>query len=310
MSHSSSRIPDDMAAEVLAEAARLFTEANTGYSLADLEQAGLEAQIPAHIIRQAIKNVEEKRSRRLILQRQHQEYITQQVRKGVSFGIALLIPAIAVSGIFIFRSQLKPVISGVISSFNNLRQKKAIPFQTLTVKQGKLEYLTDPKGLSISVSDVSSSSVGGTIGTDDYKNLDIFTESDCNIRAIQSESDEKEICQIGKLGKSYDYQGIYNYRIKIVEVTYDSATFQIEQLGQQPQSAVKRLEENAVRPLTEKVKQFRQEREKLTSQLEELQKERNSLKHLLQSQNNEVKRLEKENREYRVKCIKANCPEQ
>lgn len=89
---SADRIPDDMAAEVLAEAARLYAEANKGYSLTDLEQACLEVQIPPDIMRQAIRNVEEKRLRDRSQRRQQQEDIKQQVKRGISLGIALLIP--------------------------------------------------------------------------------------------------------------------------------------------------------------------------------------------------------------------------
>ncbi len=223
MSNPDYRIPDHMAAEVLAEAARLYAQASKGYSLADLQQACSEAHIPPHIISQAISNVEEKRSREQTKRRQLQEYIKQQAKKGISSGIALLIPAIAVSSLFIFRSQFEPAVFELLSRFN-LQQQSNAPFQTLRVKRGKLEYLADPKGLSIAISSTANykSSVNGTIGTDGYESL-----------AIRE----------GTVGDFYEYKGIYNYRIKIIEVWYGGAKFQIEQQGQQPQSAVKRLKE-------------------------------------------------------------------
>ena len=261
MSNSDYRIPDEMAAEVLAEAARLYAQTNKGYSFEDLQQACSEAQIPSHIIRQALKNVEEKRSRDRTKRLQEQEYIKQQVKRGLSIGIILLIPAIAVSSIFIFRSVLKPVVSELVSR----------SFKTLTVKIGKLEYLTDSKGLSIAIHSTSrySSSVEGTIGTDGYKNF-----------AIQS----------GKVGDFYEYKGIYNYLIKIIEVGDDSVTFQIDQQGQQPQSSVKRFEEE--------VKQLQQQHEELQSQSQrqiyKLQNKQDDIKQELQQRDETIKQLERE----------------
>jgi hypothetical protein len=107
MSDSDSRIPDDMVAEVLAEAARLHAETNKGYSLADLQQICLEAQIPPHLVKKAVRNIEEKRIYKQTKRRHLQQQIEQQVKKGISVGIALLIPAIAVSSIFIFYWQFK-----------------------------------------------------------------------------------------------------------------------------------------------------------------------------------------------------------
>jgi hypothetical protein len=50
MSNLNYRIPDDMAAEVLAEATRLHAEANWGYSFDDLQQACAESEIPSDIV--------------------------------------------------------------------------------------------------------------------------------------------------------------------------------------------------------------------------------------------------------------------
>jgi hypothetical protein len=73
-----------MVAKVLAEAARLHAEANKGYSLADLERACMEAQIPSQIVWEAIRNIEQKRSGS-----------RKQIKRGTFIGIILLIPAIA-----------------------------------------------------------------------------------------------------------------------------------------------------------------------------------------------------------------------
>ncbi|WP_373530178.1 hypothetical protein [Nostoc sp.] len=268
MSNPDYRIPDDMAVEVLAEAARLYAEASKGFSFADLQQACSEAQIPPHTIRQAIKNVEDKRLREQTKRQQFQEYIKQQVKKGMTTGIAFLIPALAISSIFIFQSQLKPVLSKLLSSFKPDQQQSNASLKTLTIERGKLKYFTDPKGLSIAISDVSLyEPVNGTIGTDGYESLNI-TNTECKAPPLDRsslESYEYERCQNsgGKVGQFYNYKGIYNYRIKIIEINRDSATFQIDQQGQESQSAVKRLEE--------KIEQLQKQGKELKGKINELQ---------------------------------------
>ena len=291
MSNSDYRIPDDMAVEVLAEAARLYAETSKGYSFTDLQQACSEAQIPPDIINQAIRNVEEKRLREQTKRQQSQEYIKQQVKKGMATGIAFLIPALAISSIFIFQSQLKPVVSKLLSSFKPDQEQSNASFKTLTIKQGKLEYLTNPKGLSIAISKASSydPSVIGTIGTDGYKSLDI-TNTECEAVALAEglESYQYKICKDsgGQVGQFYNYKGIYNYRIKIIEINQDSVTFQIEQQGQESQSAVKRLEEE--------VKKLQIQGKKLQGKIKELQTENADNKQELQLRNKEIERLEQE----------------
>ena len=249
------RIPDDMAAEVLAESARLYAEANKGYSFADLQQACADIQIPPHIVKQAISNVEEKRSVEQLKRQQLSDYLKTQINKGISTGFALLVPAIAVSGIFIFRHQLQPAIDGMLSHLNP-------SLKTLTVEKGKLKYLTDPKGLSISVSEVTSyqNSIKATIGTDGYSDLEICPANDNGISTPKPALDS---CPIGKVGGSYEYRGIYNYRIKIIEIKYDSVVFQVEQLSNDPKSALSQRQEE--------VKQLQKERKESQIQIKELQ---------------------------------------
>lgn len=293
MSNPDYRIPDDIAVEVLAEAARLYAEASKGFSFADLQQACSEAQIPPHTIRQAIKNVEDKRLREQTKRQLFQDYIKQQVKKGMATGIAFLIPALAISSIFIFRSQLEPVVSKLLSSFKPDQQQSNASFKTLTVEKGKLKYFTDPKGLSIAINDVSSyeSSVSGTIGTDGYESLNI-KNTECKAVALAEglESYEYKHCKDsgGKVGQFYNYKGIYNYRIKIIEINRDSATFQIDQQGQESQSAVKRLEE--------KVEQLQKQGKELQGKINELQIENADNRQKLQWRDKEIERLQQENR--------------
>ncbi|MEQ8975685.1 MAG: hypothetical protein RIE73_35555 [Coleofasciculus sp. C1-SOL-03] len=112
-------IPDELVGEILVEAARLQAEANKSYSLADLKQIGSEAGISPHFVERAIRKIEEKQGRKQQRQRKLQKQIKKQVKKGISVGIPLVIPAIAVSSLFLFRSQLQPVVSGFISRFDS-----------------------------------------------------------------------------------------------------------------------------------------------------------------------------------------------
>jgi hypothetical protein len=90
MSHPEHRIPDDVAAEVLAEAARLNAAMHQGYTFQELEQAGLEAQIPPEIIAQALKIVEERRQARQLNWPQAKARLKQQLTNLTSS--ELLIP--------------------------------------------------------------------------------------------------------------------------------------------------------------------------------------------------------------------------
>lgn len=64
MSYSDSHIPDDMADAILAEASRLYSEANGGYSRENLQEACSEVGISASIFQKAVRRVEAKRDRR------------------------------------------------------------------------------------------------------------------------------------------------------------------------------------------------------------------------------------------------------
>ncbi len=262
------RIPDDMAAEVLAEAARLYAQTGKGYSFTDLQQACSEAEIPPHIIRQAIANVEENRASETSKKRQLQKQIKQRVSKGIYTGIVLLIPIVAVSSIFIFRAEFKPVLSGLIYNINPNWQNSNSPFKVLRVKENKLEYLAHPKGLSIAITNISSYSsdgVQGTISTDGYKSF-----------AIES----------GKVGDSYEYKGIYNYLIKIIEVSSNSVTFQVEQLSDKAQSTRIRFDEE--------VNQYQQQRQKLQDEINNLQEEKKYTQITIDTKDNEIKQLNQE----------------
>lgn len=272
MSYLNSRIPDHMAAEVLAEATRLHAQMSFGYSLEDLQQAGLEARIPPEIIQQAVKNVEKRHSRKRVKIQQFQQFIAQQIKNGISWKVKLLIPTIVISGVFTVRPYIEPVLSKFISS--NFEQKQA-PQSTLTtmpVKEGKLEYLSDAKGLSIAVHETSNKSIQATIGTDNYDSLEI---------------------KDAKVGDVYKYKGIYNYQIKIIEVggfPDRKVTFQIDKQGQN-ETKIQQLEETN-KQIQQQLEQVQIDKDSLKHQLEEketsIQLERNSMKYQLEEKEKSI----------------------
>lgn len=287
------RIPDDMAAEVLAESARLYAEANKGYSFADLQQACADIQIPPHIVKQAISNVEEKRSIKQLKHQQFRDYLKTQIKKGTFIGVALLVPAIAVASIVVFGHQLKPTIGKMINYLNPQPSKATSRFEVLTVEKGKLKYLTNPKGLSISVSKLDSGMINAAIGMDGYSDLEICPDS--------NDKPDLDSCLIGKLGGSYEYQGIYNYRIKITGINYDSVVFQIEQISNEPKSALSRSQEE--------VKQLKKERKDSHVQVKELQeKSQTQIKELQEKSQIQIKELQYDIEGFREREKKSHPP--
>ena len=76
------KIPEELTPEVFAVASRLYDQASQEYSLAELEQAGLEAQIPPEFIQKAVREI------------QIQEIKTRKQRQklkifSISLGVAL-----------------------------------------------------------------------------------------------------------------------------------------------------------------------------------------------------------------------------
>jgi len=59
MNNSNSHIPKEIAPEVFALASRLHNQKNQNYSLAELMQAGAEAQIPPELIQQALQQIQQ-----------------------------------------------------------------------------------------------------------------------------------------------------------------------------------------------------------------------------------------------------------
>lgn len=86
-----SKIPEEIASEVLEVASRMYSEANNSYSVEALQQAGKEVSIPPELIEKAIQEVREKHQRQEIEQQQAQEKnkVLQKVGLGIA-GVILL----------------------------------------------------------------------------------------------------------------------------------------------------------------------------------------------------------------------------
>lgn len=110
MNQPEHRISDEMASEVLAEAARLNVEAHKGYSLKDLEQAGLEAQIPPEIIGQALKIVEQRRQAKQMKWQRVKKRIRQQVQSWTAIGRPLNIPIALAAGVLVALPLVYPLL--------------------------------------------------------------------------------------------------------------------------------------------------------------------------------------------------------
>ncbi|MBD3886827.1 hypothetical protein IFO70_34890 [Phormidium tenue FACHB-886] len=113
-------IPDDMASEVLAEAARLTMgmESSQGYFLKELEQAGSEVQISPEAIRQAVEIVAEKRRTEQVKRQQARERFKQQIKQYAPVGVVLRISLASISGILILLS-----IIGKLMELSNLQSQ-------------------------------------------------------------------------------------------------------------------------------------------------------------------------------------------
>lgn len=63
MSNLEPKIPQELTKEVFAHASRLYSQANQEYSLQELEQAGIEAQIPLEFVQQAVREIHHRKIR-------------------------------------------------------------------------------------------------------------------------------------------------------------------------------------------------------------------------------------------------------
>jgi hypothetical protein len=277
MQNTQNRIPDEMLADVLAEATRLHAAATAGYSFEDLQQACDEIQIPAYTIKQAIENVQAARAQRQRQRQQFQNFLKQQLLKGIPLGAAIFLGATPIVGFLRFYQFPEP-------------QAVKAPLTTMTVKVGQLQYLEGPKDLSIAVRSISTHysdrGISGGIAMDGYPELPLGKPKcgkiDCDINAAQ-------------VGETYIYQGLHTYQVKILAVDDQTVKFQIDRINGKTASPAQRLEaqlkslqqesEASQKALQEKLDtveyENRSQKSKIIQQaetIEELEEERQILK--------------------------------
>ncbi len=235
MPNTQNRIPDEMLADILAEATRLHAAATAGYSFEDLQQACDEIQIPAHILKQAIANVQAVNTIRKQQRQQLQNFLKQQLLKGIPLGVAIFLGATPIVGFLRFYQFPEPLV--VTDSLTKM-----------TVKVGQLQYLAGPRDLSIAVrsidsgrSDESGRRISGGIAMDGYPELPL-EKPEC--REISSLVGDKTACttRAAQVGESYTYQGLHTYQVKILAVDKDTVQFQIDRVNSKAASPAQRLE--------------------------------------------------------------------
>jgi hypothetical protein len=226
----SNRIPDEMLADVLAEATRLHAEATAGYSFEDLQQACAEINIPPEIIKKAIANVEARRINHRLQQRRVLAFLKQQFLKGIPLGAAIFLGAAPIIGFLRFYSPPE-------------QRESSTPLTTMTVKEGELKYLEDPTGLSIAVRSISSTrGVTGVISMDGYQDARL-EEARCE--QLLELLTKPKVCTNGpaEVGQAFIYQGLYQYQIKIIKISGDNVVFQIDRSNDKLVSPSKALEQ-------------------------------------------------------------------
>ncbi|MFP4319256.1 MAG: LemA family protein [Phormidium sp.] len=83
MDRTPPKIPDELAPEILEIASRYYSESQNSYSLAELQDAGAEVQIPPEFIEKALQDVQAKKQ-----QEQQQQQQSQERRKTVQWIVA------------------------------------------------------------------------------------------------------------------------------------------------------------------------------------------------------------------------------
>jgi hypothetical protein len=277
MQNTQNRIPDEMLADVLAEATRLHAAATAGYSFEDLQQACDEIQIPAYIVKQAIENVQAARAHRQRQRQQFQNFLKQQLLKGLPLGAAIFLGATPIVGFLQFYQFPEP-------------QAVKAPLTTMTVKVGQLQYLEGPKDLSIAVRSVSSDgAVSGVIGMDAYQALELGKN---RCRKIIESLPPACAQEPATIGESYIYAGLQTYQIKILEISREAVVFQVDRINEKVASPAQRLEAQ--------LKSLQQEsdasQQALQKQLDAVESDNRSNKRQIIQQENTIKELEQENR--------------
>jgi hypothetical protein len=285
---TSNRIPDEMLADVLAEATRLHAEATAGYSFEDLQQACAEINIPPKLVKQAIANVEAQRMKHRLQWRRTQSFLKQQFLKGIPLGAAIFLGA-------------TPIV-GFLRLYTPLEYKESSPsLTTMTVKEGELKYLEGPKDLSISVRSVSRlRELTGVISMDGYQEVRLEKEK---CKKFSSLSRETSCATVpAEVGQSYLYQGLYQYQIKIITVDTDKqlVVFQIDRSDNKPTSPTKILEQKLKTLKTDS----EASQQDLQQKISDLESKNDALKRSEVYADEKIKVLEQENQI--LKNLKSN----
>lgn len=85
MNNPEAKIPEDIAPEVFALASRYYADSGQHYSVAELVEAGAEADIPAEFIQQAIREIQAQKQQQLEKQKSRQR--RDRILAGMSAGI-------------------------------------------------------------------------------------------------------------------------------------------------------------------------------------------------------------------------------
>lgn len=89
MNNPNSNIPEDLAPEVLEVASRYYSESQNSYSLAELQNAGAEVQIPPEFIEKALEEVRVKKQQERQRQKQAQE--RRKTAQWIAAGVAAIL---------------------------------------------------------------------------------------------------------------------------------------------------------------------------------------------------------------------------
>jgi hypothetical protein len=285
---TSNRIPDEMLADVLAEATRLHAEATAGYSFENLQQACAEINIPPKLVKQAIANVEAQRMKHRLQWRRTQSFLKQQFLKGIPLGAAIFLGA-------------TPIV-GFLRLYTPLEYKESSPsLTTMTVKEGELKYLEGPKDLSISVRSVSRlRELTGVISMDGYQEVRLEKEKCKKFSSLSSETSCATVP--AEVGQSYLYQGLYQYQIKIITVDTDKrlVVFQIDRSDNKPTSPTKILEQKLKTLKTDS----EASQQDLQQKISDLESKNDALKRSEVYADEKIKVLEQENQI--LKNLKSN----
>ena len=152
MNRPGDRISEEMVSKVLAEATRLNTESNQGYSLEELKQAGLEAQISPELIEQAVKVVQEREQAKQVKRQQARDRFRQRIKKCAPLGVSLGILLAVGSGILMFRPAINPLIKlpdlqNRVATLENEKQQTQVKLnlanQQLQLKKAEIDRLRE-----------------------------------------------------------------------------------------------------------------------------------------------------------------------